>query len=350
MVDDYLQRSVKLVAVEYCVPENVLSNDDLAKIFGSWTAEQIYKNTGIRNRHIVDKNVCTSDLGVQAAKTLFEQNLIDSQKVEMLIFCSQTHDYYLPATACIIQERLKLPNSCAAFDINLGCSGYVYGLAIANAFITSNMVKNVLLIVGDTSSRPLNPEDKSVRMLFGDSAAATYIEINRQDGIAEIIGEFVLGTDGAGCQNIMIPAGGFRIPKTLETAIEKEDNEGNVRSLENLYMNGTEVFMFTLKRVPETINALLAKTHTTLEEVDWFIFHQANKFILDFLAKKMKISSQKVLLSLEEYGNTSSASIPITLKYSQDKGLFKNGDLIIFVGFGVGYSWGANLIRWTGEL
>jgi 3-oxoacyl-[acyl-carrier-protein] synthase III len=348
MVDSHLQRSVKLVAVEYCVPESILNNDDLEKNFDSWNAEKIYKNTGVRNRHIADKDVCTSDLGVQAAKSLFERNSIDPKEIEMLIFCTQTPDYILPSTACIIQDRLGLPNTCASFDINLGCSGYVYGLAIANSFITSNMVNNVLLIVGDTSSKPLNLADKSVRMLFGDAATATYL--NTQCGIAEIVGEFVLGTDGSGFQNIIIPAGGFRIPKTQETIIEKEDEEGNIRSLENTYMNGKEVFMFTLKRVPETINALLAKTHTTLEEVDWFVFHQANKFILDFIAKKMKISPAKVLISLEEYGNTSSASIPITLKVAQDKGLFKNGDLIMFVGFGVGYSWGANLIRWTGEL
>jgi len=201
--------------------------------------------------------------------------------------------------------------------------------------------------VGDTITRSLNRFDKSARMLFGDSATATFL--STQEGIAEILGDFVLGTDGSGSQNLVIPSGGFRIPKSAETAIEKEDEEGNIRSLENLYMNGKEIFMFSIKRVPEVINNLIAKTGISLDEVDWFIFHQANKFILDFLAKKMKIPSSKVLLSLEEYGNTSSASIPLTLKDSQNKGVFRKGDLIMLVGFGVGYSWGANLIRWTAE-
>ncbi len=339
------QPKVNIVALEFYVPEKVLSNNELEKIFDSVDAEKIYKNTGIRNRHIAKKEVCVSDLSIIAAKNLFRNAEIDPKEIEMLIFCTQGPDYFLPATSCIIQDALGLSNSCAAFDMNLGCSGYVYGLAIAQSFIHSNMVNNVLLIIGDISSRTINPRDKSTRILFGDGVAATYI--SKKEGIAEISGDFILGTDGSGYQNIIIPAGAFRTPKTAATSIEKEDSEGNIRSLEDTYMNGIEVFTFALKRVPEVIDKLLIKTGNKLEQIDWFVFHQANKFILDYISRKMKIPSSKVLLSLEEYGNTSSASIPITFKLAQEKRLFKNGDLIMLIGFGVGYSWGANLLKWT---
>jgi 3-oxoacyl-[acyl-carrier-protein] synthase III len=340
-------QSVKIVAVEYFVPKNTLGNNELAEILSFKDAAAIYSKTGISNRHIADKDECASDLGLQAAKKLIEQNMLDPKEIELLIFCTQTPDYSLPSSACIMQEILGISTSCAAFDINLGCSGYVYGLAVANAFISSNQVKNALLITGDTPSKVVNPLDKSVRVLFGDAGTATYL--NRQDGIAEIMGEFILGTDGSGFRHLIVPAGGFRTPRTPETAKEHTDEDGNVRSLDNVYMNGAEVFVFSLKEVPKAIKALLEKNNFSLDDIDWFIFHQANKFIIDTLVKKLKIPSEKALLSLEEFGNTTCSSIPITLKDAQNRNVFNNGDLIMLVGFGVGYSWGANLLRWGNE-
>lgn len=342
---DFERRLAKIAAIEFYLPENILSNNDLEKLFDSWSAERIYKSTGIINRRFANKDECASDMGVQAAKRLIENNQLDPKKIEMLIFCTQTPDYIVPSTACIIQDRLGLSNSCAAFDYTLGCSGYIYGLAIANAFIVSNMVKNVLLITGDTVTKLFNPGDKSVRMVMGDAASATYLDT--ENGFAEISGDFVLGTDGSGYQDLIVPAGAFRIPKTVETAIEKECEEGNIRSQEDFYMNGTKVFVFTIKRVPETINILMEKNRITLDNIDWFVLHQANKFIIDYLVKKTGIPKNKVLFCLEEYGNTSASSIPIVLKDAQSKNIFKKDDLILTIGFGIGYSWGANLLRWT---
>ena len=341
-------KSAKIAAIEYYLPEKRLDNYDLEKDFKSWDAEKIYNKTGISNRYVADEGECASDLGVRAIEKLIQQDLLDPQKVELLIFCTQTPDYYLPTTACIIQERVGLPVSCAAFDINLGCSGYIYGLAIANAFIRSNMVKNALLVTGDTYSKLIHPADKSVRTLFGDAGTATYLDA--QHGIAEIFGEFVLGTDGSGFQNFIVPAGGFRMPKFLETAKEYEDKDGNIRSKENLYMNGAEIFVFTLEIVPKTINMLLTRNNFSLEEIDWFIFHQANKFMLDHLIKKIKIPQEKVHFFLEDCGNTVSSSIPMVLRDAQQKNLFSNGDIIMLIGFGVGYSWGANILRWGSDI
>jgi 3-oxoacyl-[acyl-carrier-protein] synthase-3 len=341
---DQLLQPAKIVGIEYHLPEVVLNNFDLERDFESWSAEKIYNKTGISERHIASEYECASDLGIQAIEKLIQQNILDPQKVDLLIFCTQTPDYYLPTTACLIHEKIMLPISCASFDINLGCSGYIYGLATANAFIQSNMAKNVLLVTGDTYSKIIHHNDRSVRTLFGDAGSATYL--SAEDGVAELIGDFALYTDGTGSKNFIVPAGGFRMPKSHETSLENKDSDGNVRSSDNLYMNGTEIFLFTLKSVPQAINALLTKNNISIGEIDWFIFHQANKFMIDHIIKKMNIPYEKVHMHLEYCGNTVSSSIPIVLKDAQQKGLFKRGDLIMLIGFGVGYSWGANLIRW----
>lgn len=339
-------QTVKIASIEYYLPEQVLTNEELQSLFVDWTAEKIYLKTGISARHIASENECASDLGVKAAHNLMEQNGIKPADIDILIFCTQTPDYCMPPTACIVQDRLGLPTSCAAFDINLGCSGFVYGLWMASAYIRSGMVRNILLITADTYSKLIHPLDKSVRTLFGDAGAAALISAD--GGIAHVR-DFALGTDGSGHRNLIAPTSGFRIPRSAETAMEKEDESGNVRSLDNLYMNGPSIFAFTMRVVPKNIQELLNKAKLDLNDIDWFVFHQANKFMLQNLMRKLRIPESKAPLCLENYGNTVSSSIPITLRDYQKAGLLQGGDRIMLVSFGVGYSWGSVLLEWTGK-
>jgi len=335
--------TIKIASIEYYLPEEILTNEDLEKLYPEWSAEKIYLKTGISRRHIAAKDECASDLGVKAACKLLKQIDIKPEEIDILIFCTQTPDYCIPPTACIIQDRLGLSTSCSAFDINLGCSGFVYGLSIASAYIRGGMARNILLITADTYSKLIHPLDKSVRTIFGDAGVATLISAD--DGIAQV-GDFALGTDGSGYKNLIAPTSGFRVPKNADTDVEKEDESGNVRSLDNLYMNGSAIFAFTMRVVPRNIQQLLDLSDLKIENVDWFIFHQANEFMLKNLIKKLGISENKAPINLKEYGNTVSSSIPITLKDCQKNNLFKSGDRIMLVSFGVGYSWGSVLLEW----
>jgi len=267
-------RTAKLAYIEYYLPEQVLGNEELEGLFVDWTAEKIHRKTGISTRHIARQSECSSDLGVEAARKLLKQGNIEPTSIDVLIFCTQTPDYCIPTTACMVQDRLNLPTSCAAFDINLGCSGFVYGLSIANAYIRSGMANSVLLITAETYSKVIHPLDKSVRTIFGDAGAAALICAD--EGMAQI-GDFILGTDGSGHQNFIVPTSGFRIPKSIERSIEKKDESGNIRSDNDLYMNGANIFTFTIKIVPRTIEQLLHKTGLALGDIDWFILHQANQ-------------------------------------------------------------------------
>ena len=332
-------------AIEYALPEQTLTNADLAAEFPEWSVEKIESKTGIRQRPIAAEGECASDLGVAAAQQLFASGACARDQVEYLLFCTQSPDYFLPTTACVIQERLGLPKTVGALDFNLGCSGYVYGLGLAKGLIETGQARNVLLITGETYSKHISAGDKSVRTLFGDAGAATLIQ--GIDDLQEKIGPFVYGTDGSGAKNLIVPQGGFRSPIGRKPAEIVTDDHGNQRSTEHLYMNGSEIFTFSLLTVPKSVNALLEKADIQLEQVDLFVFHQANKFMLDSLRKKIKIPQEKFFLAYEKFGNTVSCTIPIALKEAADCGALKPGMTIMLVGFGVGYSWGANLVRWV---
>jgi 3-oxoacyl-[acyl-carrier-protein] synthase III len=237
---------------------------------------------------------------------------------------------------------LGLRTDCGALDFNLGCSGYVYGLALAKGLIENGLCRNVLLITADTYTKLIHPKDRSVRTLFGDGAAATLIS-----GVSdiEVIGPFVFGTDGRGATKLIVPAGGSRIPLNPETATVRDDGTGNFRSMQNLFMDGPEIFNFTLKVVPSLVKQLLTKAQLDLEEVDYFVFHQANRFMLEQLRKKLKIPEEKFCINMESYGNTVSATIPMALEIAYGQEQIKQGDIVMLVGFGVGYSWGAAMIK-----
>lgn len=310
----------KIKEIEYALPDNIQDNEFLVhEMELEWTAEDIFNKTGINARYITGEEQRASDLAFLAAKKLLANNTDLREKVDYVIFCSQSPDYALPATACLLQTRLGLSKKCAAIDINQGCSGFIYGLSLAKGIIESGQAQNVLLLNAETYSKYLDKMDKTTRTIFGDGAAATWL--TAEEGDRPFIEGFVFGTDGKGANNLIVKKG------------------------EALFMDGPEIFQFTLQVVPKTVKVILQKTGKTLEEIDCYVFHQANAFILEHLRKKLKITDNKFIIDMEDTGNTVSVSIPLAISRAQSKGEIKPGDRIMTVGFGVGYSWGGCLVN-----
>jgi 3-oxoacyl-[acyl-carrier-protein] synthase III len=315
-------------SIEYYLPVNTLDNKKLSREFPEWESEKIEEKVGIRNRHIVSKNDTALDLAYKSAERLLKY--YDRKLIDFVILCTQSPDYYLPTGACILQDKLKLRKDIGAFDFNLGCSGYIYGLAFAKSLINSKIASNVLLIMAETYSKHIHPSDKSNRSIFGDGAAATLVLSSPKDRILE----FVFGTDGSGKDNLIVKRGGIRWLNSHKKILVED----------YLYMNGPEIFNFTLDVVPELVNNVLVKHNMSMDQIDFCIFHQANKFMLEYLRKKIKIDPSKFYLNMLETGNTVSATIPIALKDCLERKLVKSYDKVLLVGFGVGYSWGATII------
>jgi 3-oxoacyl-[acyl-carrier-protein] synthase-3 len=344
IVEDYREMKgfgAAISAISYYLPPKVVDNRALVEEFGTWTEDKIYQKTGIRERHVVDGEL-VSDLAARAAEKLFEEHGVDRDSIDFLLLCTESPDYYLPATACVVQDRLGLKKTTGALDYNLGCSGFIYGLALSKGLIAAGIASRVLLITADTLTRTINPKDKSTRTIFGDAAAAILVEASD----TARIGDFVLGTDGSGMDKLIIPAGAWAAPRSPETAAERTNKWGNTRSAENLYMNGPEVLNFTLATVPEAVSRTLEAHSLKLEDVDLFVFHQATLLILEHLRKEIGIPQEKFFMNMENKGNTVSATIPMALRDAADEGRLRPGDRVMAVGFGVGYSWGATIIRW----
>jgi 3-oxoacyl-[acyl-carrier-protein] synthase-3 len=333
----------KIEAVGSYVPVGRLSNQDLAHVFGGWSAEKIFEKTGIRERAIAGSSETAGDLGFEAGRRLLEQRGVSVGSIDFLIFCTQSPDYFLPATACIIHNRLGLRTSAGAIDVNQGCSGFVYSLSLAKGLIASGAASRVLVLTADTYSKYIHPLDRSVRTLFGDAGAAVLVDAV-SDTDPSGIGDFVFGTDGSGAGNLIVPTGGSRRPKSAETGVEFKDSSGNVRTGDSLYMNGSEIMAFTLRAVPEAVRQLEMRSGIALGSSDFVVLHQANAFMLEALRKKMAIPREKFPVRLEDVGNTVSSTIPLVLEE-----LFRSqagsGKLAALVGFGVGYSWAACYIR-----
>lgn len=328
----------KINQINYYLPANSLSNQKMETFFPEWNATKIEEKVGIKERHIADENETALDLGYEAAITLFDN--FDRSKIDFLILCTQSPDYFLPTSACVLQSKLDLLTNVGAFDINLGCSGFIYGLAVAKGLISAGVAQNILLVTAETYSKHIHPNDKANRSIFGDGAAATIISHSEKD----LIFEFSLGTDGRGMNNLIVPTGASRTPIVKD---EKEwvDDGGNFKSDNHLFMNGPEIFNFTLESVPALVDETLKKNNITIDEVDFFIFHQANKFMLEYLRKKIKIPKEKFYNNMLLTGNTVSSTIPIALKDCMSNSLIVPGNKVLLVGFGVGYSWGATLIE-----
>lgn len=322
----------QISAVSTYFPDCGVSNEELESQFEDFTAEKIFEKTGIRNRKIAGSEECASDLAVAAAESLFSDYRIDRSEVDSLILCTQTPDYFLPTTSCLIQERLGLSSNLAAFDVNLGCSGYIYCLGIAKGLIESGQVTSVLVLNSDTYSKLLHPEDRNVRSIFGDAAAATLVQAVEANSAP--IGPFVYGTDGRGKNDLLVKSGAFREPSVSKNNAPR------------LFMDGPKVFQFTIKQVPKLLEELCKRSKVCLDDVDSFVFHQANRFMLEHLRDKLGIPKEKFPIELETSGNTVSASIPIALESAVRSGRLHPGMKVALVGFGVGFSWGATLIEW----
>jgi len=322
--------------LEYYLPEKILTNQEIAEEYPGWNILQFEKNVGIRSRHIAGENETSLDLAEKASLKLFET--VNKDLIDFVLLCTQSPDYYLPTSACILQSRLNLNINCGALDFNLGCSGYIYGLALAKSLLLSNVASNILIVVAETYSKFIHPKDKANRVIFGDAAAATLIN---KDSFS--IGEFVLGTDGSGYNKLIVKNGGFK-NRDKEQAKDYEYGSGNITSDNHLFMNGIEIFNFSISKIPNLIIETAEKNHLLISDIDYFIFHQANEYMLNYLRTKTKIAVEKYCIDLNETGNTVSATIPIALKNAFDNGKIKSGDKVMLVGFGVGLSWGATVI------
>lgn len=319
----------RIAGIVSCVPPKVVTNDHFASQFGDGVAE-VTKMTGVLSRHWVEPDVTTSDLCAAAAERLLTGLGWDADSLDALIFISQTPDHRLPATASILQARLGARPGIIAFDVNLGCSAYPYGLWLAMMMVQAGAARRVLLAVGDTSSRVVDPSDRATALLFGDAGTATAIEANE---LCEPV-TFILGSDGRGAENLMIPQGAFR------SIQHRSPNDP-----EKLFMDGGEIFTFTLKSVPPLVADSLDSAGERIETVDYFLFHQANTFMIKHLAKKSKIPLEKVPINIDRYGNTSSATIPLLLSDDLSTQLRQGSLNVGMFGFGVGYSWASAIAR-----
>jgi 3-oxoacyl-[acyl-carrier-protein] synthase-3 len=326
-------------AISYYLPENVLTNEQLNERFPEWSVEKVASKIGVNQRHIAAENEFVSDMAISASTRLFKEHNIKPTDVDFILLCTQSPDYFLPTTACIVQDKLGIPKNAGALDFNLGCSGYVYGLAMAKGLIMANIAKNILLITAETYSKHINSKDKGNSTIFGDAASATLLGTT---GFAEIK-EFELGTDGAGANNLIVKEGGMKHP--VKSNQEIIVNEGGPIWPSNLFMNGSEIFNFTLETIPSLVKRTIQKNNLTEEDLDIYILHQANKYMLNHLRKKMGIPEQKFYISMENLGNTVSSTIPIALHDAISSNKIKPKMKVLLAGFGVGYSWGACLIE-----
>lgn len=330
-----MKASIK--AISYYLPAKKVTNEDLVSEFPEWTVDKIANKVGVSTRHVVDRNETAADLATEAAEKLFQEHGINRSSVDFVLLCTQSPDYYLPTSACIIQNRIGLSTSCGALDFNLGCSGFIYGLSLAKGLIAANIAQNVLLLTAETYSKHIHPRDKGNRTIFGDAAAATLVST---EGFASIE-EFSLGTDGRGADNLIVKKGGLRQP--YEKNDLKFDENSNPSSSDFLYMNGGEIFNFTSEAVPALVNKLYEKNEINKEDVNLFVFHQANKYMINYLRKLLSIDKEKFYEYLENVGNTVSSTIPIALYEAERENKLVGN--ILLAGFGVGYSWGGVVLK-----
>jgi 3-oxoacyl-[acyl-carrier-protein] synthase-3 len=324
-------------AISYYLPEKVVTNEQLVEEFPEWSVDKIAKKVGINERHIAADDETAGDMAYKAAEKLIQENGIRRDSIDFVLLCTQSPDYFLPSTSCIIQSRLGLPTKCGAFDFNLGCSGYEYGLAVAKGLIVSGVSKNVLLLTAETYNKHIHPKDKGNRTIFGDGASASLIS---SDGFAKI-GEFVLGSDGSGYDRLIHKTGAMRHYQPLNDF--HEDENGTPLSSDHLYMDGKAIFDFTSDIVPPMIEETLAKHQLTMEDVDLFVFHQANRYMINYLRKLMEIDKDKFYVFMETVGNTVSSTIPIALCEAKKEGKLHGN--VVLAGFGVGLSYGATLLK-----
>jgi 3-oxoacyl-[acyl-carrier-protein] synthase-3 len=315
---------IKIKKICSFLPNNLVTNDNIVEFMPTWTPSKIVQKIGIEKRYVVDNDQTALDLAIEACNKI--KSFVDFDSVDGLVLCTQSPDYFLPTTSCILQDKIGLKTSTACFDFNLGCSGYIYGLAIVKGLITSGVMKNVLFVTSETYSKYINIEDGSNRALFGDGATVSFISGTDKESICE----FSLGTDGSGYKNLIVENGGAR------------NSNSNLEP--TLFMNGSQIFEFTNNTIPKLVTETLLVNQLTINQIDFFIFHQANKYMLEHLRLKLDIPQEKFLINMEHSGNTVSNTIPIVLEKLIDDISFRNKKIML-IGFGVGYSWGGTIIK-----
>lgn len=334
---------VKLLGIEYVYPRNKVTNEDLSIEFPDYDFSKFEDKVGIKSRYWVSENETALDLAKKACDRLFNNHSKDN--IDYILYCTQSPEYFLPTTACILQDYLKIDKTVGALDFNLGCSGYVYGLSLAKGLINSGQAKNVLLVTAETYSKYLHPKDKSNKAIFGDAAAATLITYDDK----EFFGEFLFGTDGSGFEKLIVKNGCSRTPLDID-AKEISYGSNNIYTDNHLYMNGPEVFNFTNEVIPNFTIDVLEKNNIQIDKVSQFVFHQANAFMLNFIRKRLKIEPNKFFINLEDGGNTVSCTIPIALKKYALTMEQNKSETIALVGFGVGLSWAGGIIKINSKL
>lgn len=325
--------------ISYYLPEKVVTNEELLQEFPEWSVDKVAAKVGVNARHIAAEDETAGDMAEKAARKLFQEYNISPKEIDFVMLCTQSPDYFLPSTACILQHKLGISTTAGAFDYNLGCSGCIYGLALAKGLIAGGIAKNVLLLTAETYNKYLHPSDKSNRSIFGDGAAACLIST---EGFAEI-GEFSLGTDGSGADKLIVRTGAARCKEL--TGMYDVDDEGHTRYDDYLYMDGGGIFNFTLDAVPAMMKDILAKNNIASDDVDYYVFHQANKFMLNTIRKVCALPKDKFYINLEETGNTVSSTVMIGLKQCLDAGTIHEGMTVMVSGFGVGLSWGGTILK-----
>jgi 3-oxoacyl-[acyl-carrier-protein] synthase-3 len=325
-------------AISYYLPEKVLGNEELSKVFPEYSADEVYRRSGVIERHISAENELPSDMAVKAAEKLFTEQDIDKKNIDFLIFCSMLLDRQAPTTACLLQERLGLSKNIGAIDMPMGCSGYIYGLCIAKSLIHSGVAKNVLILAGDCTTKTIQPDDHALRFLFGDGMTASLISHSNEENI----GSFVLGSDGSGESSLVIQGANARENSNPEWLKQNPDAAGMPYG--KLFMHGLDVLSFTLKTVPTMINDLLVKERLAMEDIDMFVFHQPGGFVLEKLKRKMNIPDEKFFVNIQNRGNTVSATIPIAVCDALNEKRIKKGSRILLAGFGIGLSWGCTIV------
>lgn len=326
--------NIKIVGVSVAVPSQVVKVDDFAEQFGEEYITKFKDSTGIHQFRKTIKHQTASDLCFSAAENILNKKNIDRNEIGAVIFVAHSTDYRRPATACVLHKRLHLNKDCVAFDINLGCSAFVYGLQTICSIIENSNINKALLLVGETLTKMTNPKDKSVCMLFGDGGSAVLLE--KKLNSKNISG--ILKTDGEGYQSIIAPAGGYRNMNATHEDFLWSD--GNTRNLYNTIMQGENVFSFTISEVPKTIKEFLQITNTIVDDYDCFAFHQANQFIMKMIAKKIKVDFAKIPLCLDRYGNPSAPAIPLVICDTYGNINDEKNTRFLMCGFGVGLSWG----------
>lgn len=335
-------KNVGISAMSAAVPKKIINNYEYTEFFPKEQVKEVVDKIGVYERRFADENTCSSDLCFAAAEKLFSDNEIDRSEIDLLIFISQTPDYRMPATSIILQHRLGLPQTCIAFDINLGCSAFCYGLSVAYAMMGEGNIRKALLLNGETRSKVYSPKDRRCAFLFGDAATATLIERGGQYGDSW----FSINSDGSHSDFVMIKGGGYRHPSSIETLTEHVvDEYGNIRNDEQAYMRGDDVFSLFIREIPRDIKKTLDFANMCADDFDYYVFHQANNYMNSFMAKKMKLDMVKIPSTIAKFGNTSSVSIPLTIVSELKNKLHEK--VVLLSAFGVGMSWATGIVKFS---